>query len=199
MACPTPPALAQDADNSAALGQLVRQRLRQMIDRAAQEYRVVRRLLGIAVGERPGHHDRVIGAHRAQRALRFLGERSVDVQCDHGAGEAGHDRRCVARAAADIENHVVGRDVCLLDQSRQHHGLHEVAAGRDLHVLVHVGDAPLGVRNEALAGNLFHRLDEPLVGHAVRPDLARDHVAAGGGVVGHLVENPLEADVANSF
>ena len=196
---PHPAGLAQDADDPAAFGKLVRQRLRQMIDRAAQKNHVVGRLLGMAVGERAGDHDRVVGAHRAQRALRFLGERFVDIKRDHGAGETGHDRRRVARAAADIENHVIGRHIRLLDQPRQHHGLHQIAAGGDLHVLVHIGHAPLGVRNEALARDLLHRVDEPLVCDAVRPDLARDHVATGGGVVGHLMKYSLEAGFAAPY
>ena len=84
-----PTGLAQDADDPAPLGQLVRQRLRQVIDSTAKQDRVIGRLAGVALGERARHHDRVVSAHRAQRAFRLRGERFVDVQRDHGAGEGG--------------------------------------------------------------------------------------------------------------
>ena len=169
-----------------------------MIDRPAQQDDVVGRLAGIALGERPRHNDRVVGADAAQSLFRFGSERSVHVQRDHGAGESRHDRRRVACAAADVENHVAGSYVCLLHQPCEHHGLHQVAAGGDLHVFVHIADPAFGMRNEALPGDFLHRADQPLVGDAVGPDLAGDHVSARGGVVDHVVEYLSEAEVAES-
>jgi hypothetical protein len=51
----------------------------------------------------------------------------------------------------------------------------------------------LAVGHEALAGNLGHRVQDPLVGDAAAPQLALDHPSPlGREVVGHRFSGPTE-------
>jgi len=98
----------------------------------------------------------------------------------HLGGNAGHHRRAIARAGADLED----TDARLESGGRGHRG-HDVRLGDGL--AVPDGQRAIVVRaidhrgpDEALAWNLAHRLQHERVGDAPRHELGGDHAPALG-------------------
>ena len=94
-----------------------------------------------------------------------------------------------APAASHIEHEIRGRDVGELHQLGEGGGLHQVArriaarGGRDLDVLVDIGEVAAACGNESLARHGQHGVEQRGAGDVGRAHLAVDHAYPPLGVV----------------
>ena len=150
--------------------------------RRGQKDRVERRLFGPAPIAVAGANRDVGVAELAKPRLRPLGERQDDLDRVDPGGEAGEDRRVVARAGADLEHPVAGREAELLAHDRDDVGLRDRLALADRQRVVGVGFGAKGSGHEQMPRHLGHRGEDAFVADAAGGDLALDHEGAIGGV-----------------
>ncbi len=135
--------------------------------RAADDHRIVGRLPGIALAERPADHRGIVDPELGEQADGALVERRVALHRHHRRRQSADDRRRVAARATDIEHNVGIANIDRLQEPRQHQRLYQIPSRRNGHVFVHVSHAlePLG--HEALAGNGLHGRDHARVCYSV--------------------------------
>lgn len=183
-------ALPLDAGEAAAIGELLQQALRALLDLAVDQDRVVGSVAGCALLERAdldGHA--VARSCLGQALLRGRREAGERFEGDHLDAEAAQERGAVAEAGSDLEDAVAGLEGQRLDQAGEdHRGRHEAGLavlGPDRLRLVDIGEGLPVRRHEPLAGDGVERVEERDVGHVERPELAIDHEAARLRVVEH--------------
>src|SRR4051812_37957348 len=177
------PAATLDAAETAAVRELVEERLEPPLDEAVDKNHVIGRALRVAAVERTGHRGDAGDAERSEAIPRRGRGGRARFEPDHGTAETREDRRRVAEAAGDIERLLTPLDLESLKQPSDDHGLqHEAALGagnavEHRRVLIQIGEALAPGRNEALPRHRLHRGQHRKVVHVEGAHLAIHHRA----------------------
>src|SRR3954447_12215370 len=124
----------------------------------------------------------VVVAQLAQYACCLLGERSVTLDRHHLATTARKHGRRVAGARAYLECAVIGPELEQRGHRRHDPGLRDRLPLADAQRAVAVRALALLRRHEALARDLLHRAQHPLVGDATAAELSLHHLKPALGV-----------------
>src|SRR6266568_6886984 len=172
-----------NADQAAAVGELVGDRRGNPSDRAIQQDDVVGRARDVALRQRPLDDGDISDRKFADERSGALCQCRILLQGDDIACESRHHRTGIARTTTDVEHRIRARDRRRLQQTTEYHRLHEVAAAAERDVLVNIGNAAQRFGNEPLARNGEHRLDYRRIRHFVRADLTLNHVESGRSII----------------
>ena len=126
----------------------------------------------------------------------MLDERGVRTPSEFRILFEGNNAPCQSRGeggfvsctGTDNQHFVSTFDLRCLQQTGDHHRLHEIAASTERQILIDVGDHPQMVGDEELAPNSAKGVEHSCVDNLVRPQLALDHVGAGRAEFGHRLK-----------
>jgi hypothetical protein len=160
-----------------AFGELIDDRVRNLLDRSIDQNLVVG-------GAGPvSRFERAFNRIDAELA-RMVGKRRRALQRNDVQTDMGEDRRGVAGAGTDHERLLAGPRRHLGEQLAEHGRSGKEAPAAHCNRAVDISKRPGVIRQEALALDCAHRIEHQRIGHALRPQLVFDHRETGRQEIG---------------
>jgi hypothetical protein len=124
-------------------------------------------------------------AERRESATGTLGEGCVTLDGEDLGGKFREQSGDVARARANFKNYVGRQQLKRFEHEGDDVGLRDRLPIANRTRMIFVGLGAASFRNEFVAGDLKHGVEDAWVGDPACPELGLDHMLTSGGRVGH--------------